>query len=241
MTEAMDEHELYRDHADSDSAPVIEMLAARQVAVDLLHTVLSQRQALDQALERDNEFKQLPSRDKAFCRMIVSTTLRRLGQIDDILLKAQDKPGRTPVVLQLILRMGVAQILFMEVADHAAVDTSVRLTEAAGMERQKGFVNGVLRTVARIGQEWLSRQDEGRLNTPEWLLKIWIEDYGLRGAANIAKANLSEAPLDISIRDEADRNYWGSTFQASEVACGTLRRTSGGNVTELEGFSDGRW
>ncbi len=241
MTEALDEHDLYRDHSGDDESSVMNMLTARQVAVELLSAVLSQRQALDQALERDDDFKGLPSRDKAFCRMIVSTTLRRLGQIDDILAKAQDKPGRTPVVLELILRMGVAQILFMEVADHAAGDTSVRLAEAAGMERQKGFVNGVLRAVTRSGQEWLSRQDDSRLNTPEWLLKIWIEDYGLRGAADIAKANLSEAPLDITIRDEVDRNHWGSTFQATEVACGTLRRTSGGNVTELDGFAEGRW
>lgn len=242
MTDPLNEHELYRDHSSgSADVPIVEMLAARQAALEILHAVLGQRQALDQALDRSTEFRDLPSRDKAFCRMVVSTTLRRLGQIDDIIAKAEDKPGRTPAFLGLILRMGVAQILFMDVADHAAVDTAVRLTEAAGMERQKGFVNGVLRNVTRIGQEWLSRQDESRLNTPEWLLKIWIEDYGLRGAAEIARANLIEAPLDISIKDESDRTYFNSAFQATEIGCGTLRRTSGGNVTDLDGFDEGRW
>ena len=72
-------------------------------------------------------------------------------------------------------------------------------------------------------------------------MKLWIEDYGLRVAAEIARANLIEAPLDISIKNEADRNHWGSAFQASEIGCGTLRRPSGGRVSELEGFQDGQW
>lgn len=219
----------------------MDMLAARGVALNLLHGVLGQKQALDHVLEREQGFKDLSPRDRGFCRMLVSTTIRRLGQIDDIITKAVDKPVRTSAHLMYILRIGVAQILFMEVPDHAAVDTSVRLAEALDMDRQKGFVNGVLRTVGRVGKEWLERQDESRLNTPEWLLKIWIEDYGLRTAAEISSANLVEAPLDITIRNEADRNHWGSTFQASEVAAGSLRRPSGGNITELEGFADGKW
>jgi 16S rRNA (cytosine967-C5)-methyltransferase len=241
MSDTLDQHALYRDHDSGDTVPVAEMLAARQVALDLLYGVLDQKKLLDQALSDDGGFAGLPVRDRAFCRMLVSTTLRRLGQIDDILGKAIDRPSSTAQVLMHILRLGTAQILFMNVPDHAAVDTSVRMAEAAGMERQKGFVNGVLRTVTRSGQEWMSRQDEARLGTPEWLLKIWVVDYGLRTAAEIAKANLIEAPLDISIRDESERAYWGGTLKASEIGAGTLRRPSGGNVVDLPGFHDGRW
>lgn len=218
-----------------------DSLVPRLVAVELLHTVLGQKQALDHALERSQDFKTLTVRDRGFCRMLVSTCLRRLGQIEDIITKASDQPGRTSTQLAHVLRLGVTQILFMDVPDHAAVDTSVRLAEALDMGKQKGLVNGILRTVTRSGQEWLSRQDASRLNTPEWLLKIWIEEYGLRIAAEIARANLIEAPLDITIRDESERNYWGSTFQASEIGIGSLRRPAGGRVSELEGFHDGKW
>lgn len=216
-------------------------LQSRLAAYSVLQQVLIKKQALDHVLQSDDEFSILSTRDKAFCRMLVATCLRRLGQIDDIIAKAEDNPGRTTAQLQLILRIGAAQILFMAVADHAAVDTCVTLAQHLGMERQKSFVNAVLRTITRSGKDWLERQDEARLNTPEWLLKLWIADYGLRPAVEIAAANLTEAPLDISIRDEKDRNYWGSTFQASEVGRGTLRRTAGGSVTELEGFDDGKW
>jgi 16S rRNA (cytosine967-C5)-methyltransferase len=109
------------------------------------------------------------------------------------------------------------------------------------MERQKGFVNGLLRNIIRNGSEFMSRQDPARLNTPEWLLKIWIEDYGMSKAAHIATANLVEAPLDITVKDQSSRNYWGGTLQASSFPTGTLRKPSGGNVTALEGFDDGMW
>ena len=237
----VNEHDLYADHDVGEPASVAHMLAARQVALELLNVVLGQKQALDGALENDKGFHSLPIRDRAFCRMIVSTVLRRLGQIDDLIKKTEEKPAERNVVLQNILRMGVAQIIFMAVADHAAVDTSVRLADAAEMDRQKGFVNGLLRNIARNGMEFVKRQDPARLNTPEWLLKIWIEDYDLRTAAEIATANLAEAPLDITIKDEASRNYWQSTFKATQIGAGTLRCPSGGSVTEREGFDDGMW
>ncbi|MGB4058502.1 MAG: RsmB/NOP family class I SAM-dependent RNA methyltransferase [Alphaproteobacteria bacterium] len=218
-----------------------DMMAARQTALILLDDVLGRRNPLDAALEKCGEFRSLPSRDRAFCRMLVSTTLRRMGQVDDIIAKAEEKPAHKTLMLHNILRLGVTQIMFMDVPDHAAVDTSVRLAEMHGMDRQKGFVNGMLRTIARIGREWLERQDEGRLNTPEWLLKIWIDDYGIKTAAQIARANLSEAPLDITIRDESERNYWASNLKASEVGNGTLRRVAGGPVHEIPGFDEGRW
>ncbi|MCB1532822.1 MAG: methyltransferase domain-containing protein [Alphaproteobacteria bacterium] len=235
------EHDLFADHEGGDDVPAGDMLAARQVCLNLLNVVLGQKQSLDSALERDDDFRTLPSRDRAFARMLVATTLRRLGQIDDLIAKAENNPTPKNITLKNILRMGVAQIMFMDVPDHAAVDTSVRLADAAEMDRQKGFVNGLLRTMTRSGREWMSKQDEARLNTPEWLLKTWIEDYELRGAANIAKANLAEAPLDITIKNEADRNYWQSNFKATQIGAGTLRVPSGGAVHEREGFDDGMW
>lgn len=217
-------------------------MAARLAALGLLADVLQRRRALDHALEASGAFKALPVRDRAFTRMLVSTVLRRMGQIDDLIARAAErKDAPRNLALQNILRLGAAQILFMEVPDHAAVDTAVRLAAGQGMERQKAFVNGMLRTIARTGAAMAARQDEGRLNTPEWLLKTWIADYGLRAAAEIAKANLNEAPLDITLKDPSSARYWAGSFGAVELMPGTLRRMAGGAVQEMEGFEDGRW
>jgi 16S rRNA (cytosine967-C5)-methyltransferase len=238
----VDQHALFGDHAPDNRKTEMQQIAAREVALDLLTTVLGGKHTLDQALERDPKLRGLPIRDRAFCRMLVATTLRRLGQIDDLITRTEEKPTPKNITLQNILRMGVAQLMFMDVPDHAAVDTSVRLADAAGMDRQKGFVNALLRALTRTGAELVKRQDEARLNTPEWLLKIWIADYELRTAAQIAQANLSEAALDITIKDEKDRNYWASTFKATQIGAGTLRCPSGqGAIHEMQGFDDGLW
>jgi len=223
------------------SASETSGLESRLAALSIIGQVLDKRQALDHVLESDPYFGALDTKDKAFVRMMVSTLLRRLGQVDDLIETAENRGATKTPTLQNILRIGVVQIMFMAVADHAAVDTSVRLAEENGHSRQKGFVNGLLRTITRSGPEWLSKQDEVRLNTPEWLLKTWVADYGLGVAAEIAKANLSEAPLDITIKRESDRNHYASLFKASELLTGTLRKTTSGRVQDMDGFEAGDW
>lgn len=217
-------------------------LTTRECALSMLSEVLDRKNALDVVLERSAEFASLPPRDRAFTRMLLTTTLRRLGQIDDLITHAQDRPNtiKTPTLLH-ILRLGVTQIFFMEVADHAAVDTSVTLCENHNLKKQKGFVNAILRTLIRGGKARLDQQDAGRLNTPEWLLKHWVSDYGMVEAAKIANAHLTEAPLDITVKSKDDRGYYGNALQASELSTGSLRRIGGGNIKELEGFDQGKW
>jgi len=223
------------------SAPS-EALGPRKIALGILEQVLGRRQALDVTLETDKALHALPTRDKAFVRMVVATTLRRLGQIDDLIVRATDRRELPkPLSLHNLLRMAAAQIAFMNVPDYAVVDTAVRLADECGMTRQKGFVNAALRRITENSRLWLASQDEVRLNTPDWLLKLWIADYGLRTAAEIAQANLSEAPLDISLKDQNMAAHWTQALEASILPTGTLRRVDGGAVQKLPGFDDGMW
>lgn len=219
-----------------------DMMRSRRVALSLMADILQRNRPLDQAIDESPQFLSLPGRDRAFVRMIVATSLRRFGQIDDFIRRAMDRkePPRPPA-LQNLLRIGAAQIAFMNVPDYAVVNTSVEIAVKEGLGRQKGLVNAVLRRIAAEYQGWVEKQDAGRLNTPEWLMRTWINDYGLRTAAEIAQANLSEAMLDISVKDPAMAEYWAGTLQASILPTGSLRRPSGGMVYELPGFDDGDW
>jgi 16S rRNA (cytosine967-C5)-methyltransferase len=217
-------------------------LASRLVALDLLEDVLARKRALDHALAASGAFAALPVRDRAFVRMMVTTCLRRMGQVDDLLYLAMDRKGpATPPTLQNILRLGATQVAFMDVPDYAIVNSGVEMAAAAGLSRAKGLVNAVLRRVIAEGRDWFLKQDEARLNVPAWLMDIWTNDYGARVAPEIAQASLSEAPLDISVKDEAERDHWAQTLSATILPSGTLRRAAGGNVTDLPGFADGMW
>ena len=220
-----------------------EMLTARCVALALLQRMFTKHHTLDQVFEDSKEFTALSQRDRAFVRMLVTTVVRRLGQIDDLIRRSLSKPDQplNPPILEYILRLGVAQLVFMNIPDHAAVNTSVLLAEVEGHVRLKGFVNAILRRIAAEGSEWVSKQDVPRLNTPEWLLKNWIQDYGLRTALEIAMSNLHEAALDITLKDPRQIEHWASTLGATRLPTGGLRLTQSKMVPDLPGFEDGMW
>jgi 16S rRNA (cytosine967-C5)-methyltransferase len=226
-----------------DPASPTEMLTARRVSLGLLQDVFVKHHTLDQAFEESRQFSALSQRDRAFVRMLVTTVVRRLGQIDDLIRHALSKPDQplNPPILEYILRLGVAQLVFMNIPDHAAVNTSVLLAEAEGHVRLKGFVNAILRRIAAEGQNWVARQDVPRLNTPEWLLKIWIQDYGLRTALEIAMANLNEAPLDVTLKQPEQAAHWAETLSGEILPTGGVRLHNARMVQDLPGFEDGMW
>lgn len=225
------------------SIPIGEMLQARRVALRLLQQVFVKKHNLDQAVEDSRDYNNLNQRDRAFVKMMVATTVRRLGQIDDLIRHALSRPDQplSPPILEYILRMGVAQLVFMNVPDHAAVNTSVQLVESEGHARMKGFANAILRRVAAEGKNWTARQDIARLNTPDWLLKIWIADFGLKHALEICMANLVEPPLDITLKHPEQAVHWAEVLEAQALPTGTLRLTSAKMIQDLSGFEDGMW
>lgn len=222
--------------------PLADGIAPRACALVILQQVLGQKKPLDQSLDSEISFHRLDARDRAFVRMMVATTLRRKGQIDDLIARAMDKGQEPrPETLRHILYIGITQILFMDVPDHAAVDTSVTLAAQNGMEKQKGFVNAVLRRMIAEGREWAKKQDDIALNFPDWLLRAWIADYELSKTLDIATASLAEAALDITVKKREEEKIWEATLDAQRLPSGTLRRAGGGNVADMPGLSDGAW
>lgn len=209
---------------------------ARAAAVEALGRVLRRRLALDEAMD----FTALDERDRAFARLLVAGTLRRLGQIDDLLSRCLERPlpPKAAIVCD-ILRIGAAQLLFLDTPAHAAVDTAVEMTRAAGMAAHARLVNAVLRRLCREGHQMTSGQDAERLNTPDWLWESWTAAYGPELCRAIAAAHLSEAPLDITAK--AEPAELAEMLEAVLLPTGSLRRAPGGLIPALPGFADGAW
>src|SRR5882672_1673766 len=215
-------------------------VVSRRVALDLLVACLDKGQPLDDALARHHGFAGLDPRDRAFVRLLLATTLRRLGEIEEVLGFLIERPleGVNAAGRQ-VLRLGAAQLLFLGTPPHAAVDTSVRLVVDAGLPHLKGLANAVLRRVSRDGPALLGDRDPARLNTPQWLWESWTESYGEETTRAIAAAHLVEAPLDLTPRSDAE--FWAGKLDGELLATGTIRRTAGGAITELPGFAEGAW
>ena len=214
--------------------------SARLVALDLLGAVLRRRRPLDDAIEDSQAVHELSARDRAFARLLVATALRRLGQIDALIARCLNIPlAPRAAVVQDILRLGVAQLLFLRTPAHAAVATSVDLAQIRGFLSHKGLVNAVLRRLSVEGEKLAEAQDAARLNTPDWLWQSWTSSYGEATARAIAVAHLKEAPLDLTLREDA--NGWCGKLEAILLPTGTLRRAPGGSIAALPGYAEGAW
>ncbi|MEO0392649.1 MAG: transcription antitermination factor NusB, partial [Pseudomonadota bacterium] len=226
-------------NADSERAPGID---ARIVALDLLNQVLVKEYPLDERLEQDRGFNRLSPRDRAFAYRLVLTVLRRAGSLDALLEACLDRPKdlREHDVRQL-MRLGAAQLLFLETPAHAAINTSLDVADARKLSRVKGLVNAVLRRLSREGDALLTTLDKPGIDTPEWLWQGWQEHYGKATAAKLAVAHRQEPGLDITIKSNAKRDELITALDATPLPNGSLRRPVGGNITKLPGFDTGDW
>jgi 16S rRNA (cytosine967-C5)-methyltransferase len=213
---------------------------ARQVALDLIGAVMRRKRSLDDAIEDNPAMAELSVRDRAFARLLVATVLRRLGQIDALIADCLNTPlAPRAAIVHDVLRLGIAQLMFLRTPPHAAVATSVDLAHARGFLSHKGLVNAVLRRLSVEGPDRVERQDAARLNTPEWLWRSWCRAYGEGLAHAIATAHLKEAPLDLTLR--AEDEIWCEKLGATKLPTGSLRRAAGGSITALPGYAEGAW
>src|ERR1700730_8173616 len=219
-------------------------LAARRIAADILDGVLHKRRTLDEQLDGGAAhpgLKTLSDRDRALMRRLVATILRRLGTLGHVLSRLLDRgiPTDAPRA-QSALLIGAAQILWMDVPDHAAVDLSVRLVQSdRRAAKYAGLVNAVLRRCAREGQPLIDEVKSQTLDVPPWLLARWIAHYGETVARDIAVAIGYEPSLDITVKSDAEQ--WATRLHGETLSTGTVRTLLQGSVTMLPGFAEGQW
>ena len=137
----------------------------------------------------------LDRRERAFLHELVLGTLRSRGRLDHALARVCDRPlADLDEPTRNALRLGAYQVLRLRVPDRAAVSESVDLVRAAA-PRAAGFVNAVLRRLAREGvppepdpekapREWLTTIG----SLPDWLAGRWLERLGPQTAVARARA-----------------------------------------------------
>lgn len=166
------------------------MSSARPLAVKLLSQIQSGRRTLDQLLtQADEELQRLKRADRALVHAIIYGVLRWQARLDWVMDQFASHPGKKidPLV-RIILRMGIFQIQHLDrIPVSAAVNTSVELAKKTKRKWAAGFVNGVLRQVAKHGQgiTWPDRHRHPAAYLsayyafPEWLVSRWLGRFGM--------------------------------------------------------------
>ena len=231
--------------ASERAEPARPGLASRQVAARLLSAVVDARTSLDGLTDPSGGhpgYRGLEPRDQALVRAILATSLRFRGTIEGLVSGAIERPlPEGAVSLRHLLHVGAAQILFLDVPDSAAVDLAVAAAnEDPRNKRFAGLVNAVLRRIAREVSERPHVPADPMADMVPWLRERLTAAYGEARAQAIARAHLSPAPVDLSMK--ADPAGWAERLGGRALSTGTVRLDRlDGPVTALPGFETGEW
>jgi 16S rRNA (cytosine967-C5)-methyltransferase len=131
--------------------------------------------------------------ESGFVRTLVLGILRWRSRLDFAIAQLAQRPVKKldPPVVE-VLRLGLYQLLFMDVPQYAAVSETVDLAP----KRARGFVNAILRRVTR-GDVPEPRDLATQTAHPQWLIDRWSQTYGAERAAKIAHANQELSYPDV--------------------------------------------
>ncbi|MBV9220841.1 MAG: methyltransferase domain-containing protein [Methylobacteriaceae bacterium] len=233
-----------REPQRRENAALQTGLAPRLAAAAIVGEVLVKRQALDERFRDASAHPalvHLDPRDRALARSIATVALRRLGTIRKALavFLKRGMPRRAGE-LEWHLVIAAAQVLFLEVPDHAAVDLGVRAVRSAPLSAPFApLANAVLRNVARQREEILASSDPLDDDTPHWLAERWRNAYGVAVARAIAAAHRLEPTLDLTV--PRDPTAWAQRLGGIVLPTGSVRLVAHTPVPQIEGYAEGAW
>lgn len=180
---------------------------ARLAAVKILYSVLEEGAFSNESAAFHLASGDLDARDRAFASALVFGSLTRLPRIDYDLARASSRPlEKLDPWVRTILRAGVWQLFYSyQVTTAAACDESVHLSRFLVGERVTGFVNGILRGLARQRPELEGPDAQAiDLGLPPELFSMFRTWYGPDQARALG-AWFLKAPQSQTIRANALR------------------------------------
>ena len=241
----------------------------RGIALDaLLESESSGRASSDIITDILNKYDYLDQRDKAFIKLLFEGVTERRITLDFILDKRSSvKTRKMKPVIRNILRMGLYQMLYTDSPSYAICKESVNLAGKRGFKGLGGFVNGVLRNLAReietlakdgsdITEKLLPGREEIdsirylsiRYSIPEVIISIIIKDYGER-TESILSAMSETKPVSIRFRSYMSKEKITEVTERMEKAGVILKQDTDipfvyrashtGDVRKLPGYEEG--
>ena len=241
----------------------------RGIALDaLLESEASERASSGLITDILNKYDYLDQRDKAFIKLLFEGVTERRITLDFILDKRSSvKTRKMKPVIRNILRMGVYEMLYTDSPSYAVCKEAVNLAGKRGFKGLGGFVNGVLRNLAReieplakenkdIAEYFLPKK--GTMDNikylsicysiPEVIISIIMKDYGKR-TESILSAMSKTKPVSIRFRSFMSDDEISQVIKSMEESGVILKQDSDvrflyrasktGDVRKLPGYDEG--
>lgn len=154
-----------------------------------------------------DKYQYLDKKERAFLTRLAEGTIEHQIEMDYMIDSfSKVKVRKMKPLIRNLLRMSVYQLRYMDaIPDSAVCNEAVKLAKKRGFRQLSGFVNGVLRSIAREADKLLypdariepERYLEVKYSVPEWIIKRWIKAYGLEQTEMILSGFYQEQPLTI--------------------------------------------
>ncbi len=180
----------------------------REISLGVLMEITEEEGLSHVVLRRVLEkYQYLDKRDRAFITRVCEGTLEDMLLIDYII----ESFSRVPVnnmkpLIRNLMRMSVYQLRFMDsVPDSAVVNEAVKIAQRHGFYNLKGFVNGVLRNIARNQDKivWPDREEDPyrylsvMYSMPQWIVERWAAQFGLETTETVLRQFHEPAPTTV--------------------------------------------
>ena len=184
-----------------------ETVDCRELALGILMEVTRQEEyshiAIRNVLEK---YQYMEKQERSFLTRLTEGTLEWMIHLDYVINQFSSvKVNKMKPVIRNILRLSVYQLKFMDRVPASAVcNEAVKLAVKKGFRGLKGFVNGVLRNIARNISR-ISYPDKNdtlaylsvMYSMPEWIVEDWLQVYEKDVVEQMLRAFLKKEPLSI--------------------------------------------
>lgn len=180
----------------------------RELVLDILMEV-NEKEQYSHLVIRDvlNKYQYLEKQERAFLTRLAEGTIEHMLEMDFVINSfSKVKVKKMKPLIRNLLRMSVYQIKYMDsIPDAAVCNEAVKLAKKRGFGQLRGFVNGVLRNIAR-DLDKLQYPDEKlepvrflevTYSVPAWMVEQWTKDYGYAQTKSICESFLKERPITI--------------------------------------------
>lgn len=225
-------------------------MTARNLALNVLYDVFKNGAFVSLSLKKNLSLTDLSNVDRSFATELVYGVVKNKTRLDFIISKySKQKLKKLSDYILLILRMGVYQIIFLDkIPESAAVNESVKLARKYGHNASAGFVNAVLRNVARTGDVLYPKGREYCeifYSHPKPLVDMLFSQYG-ETAFEIIKNNSLVAPVTVrvnrlktSVRDIKKMLEERGIFYGETTEEYVLKISGYGDISSLDLYKDG--
>ncbi len=192
------------------------MINTREIILETLMEILEQKKyshlVIGQVLSKYDYLERI---DRAFIKRVCMGTTEQLIKIDYIINQySKIKTNKMKPFIRTLLRMSVYQIVFMQtIPDSAACNEAVKLAVKRSFSSLRGFVNGVLRTISREKDNILYPSEQKnpmqylsvQYSMPEWIVIMWVKDFGFERTKELLEALLKERPVAVRLDENLNK------------------------------------